>query len=344
MKPLKEIKTLWSNLRNWVKITLISLAILLTLFLFISWSNTTIEKPEMVLKTEIKTKKDSVKTLNLTQSKKEQVKKSNPSRKSWDGHTPFGPHDTKGYLKYYTDNDGIGGPARPYITNEKKRWATVPPEILLAKIWHESHGGHSPLAKKDPTQLLGIKGRNGVKGYDGTDKENVQYKSYPSRFHCMLDFTLLLAQVKGKKRSATTVYQQRFIDWKKIPASKIAQNYNVKLATDNPNNIQPDWWYWSLAMQAHPELKKSKMAYAQCGCTKREMKNGIKESCRQKRLAHARKLIKWIIQYQDIFNTYYIKYHKKYHINKNGKPYIRLKAFKLNNKYYFSLVTYYDWL
>ena len=209
---------------------------------------------------------------------------------------------------------------------------------------HESHGGHSPLAKKDPTQLLGIKGRNGVKGYDDTDKESVQYKSYPSRFHCMLDFTMLLGQVNGKKRSATIVYQQRFINWKKLNPGKIAEIYKIKLATDNPNDIQPDWWYWALAMQADPELKKSKMAYAQCGCTKREMKNGIKESCRQKRLNHSRKLIIWIIKYRSIFNDYYIKYHKKYRINKNNNSYTKLKLFKLDNKFYFSPVTNYDWL
>ncbi len=225
-------------------------------------------------------------------------------------HRPYGQTDYVGFLEYWLlENDGIGKVVRACKS-------TLPIEVVVAKMWFESHGGHSSLAKKDPTALFGIKGKNGVKGYDSKDAEKVQYMSYPNRAASIKFFNDLLTVHSGWSSS---IYKARFLAWSALTNKQLAAFTtiddqgtvrNLPLVTSKTK--QPDWYYWMLAMQAHPssDLSKSEMAYANNGWTSQRINNRPSVKMRQERLFHAQKLITFVLR-DDVFpiiNEYYKKY------------------------------------
>lgn len=212
---------------------------------------------------------------------------------------PYGARDFESFFEYWMlENDGIN----KALSNRENR---VPTEVALVKMWWESRGGHSGLAKKDPTALFGVKGKNGIKGYDYVDKEGVQYASYKNRAHSIMAFDSVLLY-------RNPMYKKRFKAWKKLTPKYIASKHLIPLVTEGD---QPDWWYWLLAMQAHPSrnLKLSYSAYALCGWSSAKIKReGVCEQMRRDRLHHSIVMIKKLRDSKELLNRYYDKYGNNY--------------------------------
>jgi len=255
-------------------------------------------------------------SVDKKQSKKEKAAMLAANNFDYSRQKPYGKHDYIKFLEYWLiKNDGIGKAIRGSKRN-------VPVEVVIAKLWFESHGGHSGLAKKDPTAILGIKGNNGVKGYDDTDKSNVQYASYPNRAAALKAFNNLLSVNNGW---SSKVYRERYLAWEALSNKELGtyltrdivkgKTHHLPLVTQKGK--QPSWYYWLLAMQAHPssDLKKSKMSYANNGwTTERINKMGAIPLMRQERLFHSQKMINFLLQddVRSVVATYYKKYEKSW--------------------------------
>jgi len=233
----------------------------------------------------------------------------------WDNHKPYKRDEYIAFLKYWLiGNDGLGRVIRSCKV-------PIPPELVAVKMWFETGGGLDGVAKKDPTALFGFKGKNGIKGYDNVDKEKVQYKSYVNRAASIRDFIKL---VGGGVGYSSRIYRERFKAWSEL-SNKQLKKYTAIDEEGNKHHFplvntrgkQPQWYYWLLAMQAHPskDLKKSEMAYAACGWpTKKIEKRGATEKMRQARLYHSFVMIKFLLRKDvtDVVNSYYIKYGDKW--------------------------------
>lgn len=209
------------------------------------------------------------------------------------------------YLLFWTSEDGMGQINRnqPYC---------LPIEVLLAKIWFETNGGTTGVAKKDITAMAGIKGKNGVKGYDAKDGKNVQYASFSGRWEGIRALNNLLCV---DDKWSTRMYKQRFKDWLKVSSKTLKNKFNLPLVVDNGQ--QPTWYYWLLSMQADPsnDLRKSKTSYANCGWSDKKIKKyGATKEMRETRLDHSRKMVNWLLkdEVKEILNDYYKKYGKEW--------------------------------
>jgi hypothetical protein len=146
-------------------------------------------------------------------------------------------------------------------------------EVILSKLWLETHGGHLGAGRRGA--LFGIKRKNGskrqsIKGYDSVDDEAVDYAGYEAGWESFSHFCDFIKK---------PLYQTRFEAWQKV-----LPDY-------------PEWHLRLLSLQVHPDMEKSKLAYAAVGC-----KDGTKSRCYAKRKAHAQKGIDFVIKYLRIEN------------------------------------------
>lgn len=172
-----------------------------------------------------------------------------------------------------------------YFSNAAKTFEDVykiPYEYILAKSWSETQAGKKGAGRRGA--IFGIKGK-GIKGFDSKEKHfksngKVEYTAYSQRWQAYSHFCKLLTGETGNK-----MYMTRFIAW---------NHYFLK------NKVQkPDWYMWALATQVHPQLKKSRSAYASCGCLIQLKEKTKKEDlkCYNKRRKHALKNINLITNY-----------------------------------------------
>lgn len=143
-------------------------------------------------------------------------------------------------------------------------------EMIISKMWMETHGGRAGAGTRGC--LFGIKGK-GVKGFDAKEKNmsnkgKVEYRSYEAAWEAISDFCKLIKK---------PLYAERFKAWKK-------KNYDM-----------PDWYNYNLALQVHPDIDKSRLSYASCGCEANKKTKKISKRCYEKRKAHAMKNNKWIL-------------------------------------------------
>ena len=141
-------------------------------------------------------------------------------------------------------------------------------EVILAKMWLETHGGHLGAGRRGA--IFGIKRKRGskrksIKGYDNVDNEAVDYAGYEFGWQAISHFCQFIKK---------PLYQTRFEAWQEI-----LPDY-------------PEWHLRLLSLQVHPDKSKSKLAYAAVGC-----KDGTKDRCYRKRMEHAQKGIDFVIRY-----------------------------------------------
>lgn len=182
-----------------------------------------------------------------------------PDKQFW-GNKPYAKNDIPGYINYWK---------KTFLSYQKVYG--VPWQIIAGKGFLETQGGHTGAGKRGC--WFGIKGK-GVKGYDDEDKEAVEYQAYKERWMVFSDFCRLLTARKTQRGKIQKLYITRYKAWKKA---------------------KPNWEeykLWAYAMQAHPQLSKSRLSYANCGC-----KDGRIKSCRDTRLKHTYKLIRFIKKY-----------------------------------------------
>lgn len=156
--------------------------------------------------------------------------------------------DYKGFVKYF------GQTALKY---EKVHGVSA--EFILAKAWQETNGGLKGVGKKG--NWFGIKGENrrsfSAKDdqYEGENRGTYSFKGYGSRWETFSDFCKFVKK---------PLYATRYKAWKKVcPTCE-------------------DFQLWALSLQVHPQLSKSKLAYASCNC-----KDGRQWECYSKRRDNA---------------------------------------------------------
>lgn len=140
-------------------------------------------------------------------------------------------------------------------------------EVIISKMWLETHGGLSGAGRRGA--LFGIKGK-GIKGYDNVDLEKVEYEEYGAAWESISHFCQFITGPR---------YEENYCDWKDV-----LPDY-------------PDWHLRLLAMQVNPDIKKSKYAYAACGC-----KDGTNRSCYNIRKKHAENAINFVIYHLRVNN------------------------------------------
>ncbi len=140
----------------------------------------------------------------------------------------------------------------------------IPQEVIIAKMWMETHGGQAGAGKRGA--LFGIKGK-GIKGIDQQEtwQPQVEYQYYKHRWEAISHFCKLIQK---------ELYERRYCDWKEARPDL------------------PDWQHRLLSLQVAPLLIRSQLAYASCGC-----EDGRKKNCYQKRLDHAFNSIEFVIKY-----------------------------------------------
>lgn len=173
---------------------------------------------------------------------------------------------------------------KPYTNIEEftKYWAKTalkyetvhnkPAELILAKLWHETHGFQKGAGRRGAG--FGIKGK-GHKGYDKTDQEKVEYQAYDERWEAFSHFCKLIDR---------PLYKNRYKRWRKIrPQDELYAS-------------------WAAALQVDIQLKKSKLAYAANGC-----KDGRDKNCYLRRRNSAKKVINICERIKPILDEYRIK-------------------------------------
>lgn len=147
-------------------------------------------------------------------------------------------------------------------------------EVILSKLWLETHGGHRGAGRRGA--IFGIKRKRGskrqsIKGYDDVDNEAVDYAGYDAGWEAISHFCEFIKK---------PLYQKRFEAWQEIMPD------------------YPEWHLRLLSLQVHPDMSKSKLAYAAVGC-----KDGTNSKCYRKRKEHAQKGIDFVIRYLRVENT-----------------------------------------
>lgn len=166
--------------------------------------------------------------------------------------------DPQEFVDYWLDSEAMENYECVY---------NIPQELIISKMWLETHGGHTGVGRYGC--LFGIKGK-GIRGYDAkeagmTNKGKVEYRAYGAAWEAISDFCKLISK---------PLYADRFDRWQE-------KNYDM-----------PDWYNYNLALQVDPERGKSRLSYASCGC---EGSKKISVSCYSKRKRHAVKNINWIL-------------------------------------------------
>lgn len=175
-----------------------------------------------------------------------------PNSPGWvaDLHSQYS--NKKEFIAYWKNSDAMNAYQCVY---------RVPQEVIISKMWNETQGGMAGAGTRGA--LFGIKG-NGIKGYDNVDKEKVEYQYYGAAWESISHFCKLITNPRN-------MYYARYRAW-------MSYDHNLEV-----------WEAMLLGMQVHPELDKSKLGYAACGC-----KDGRNRDCWKKRKAHAMKCIKWV--------------------------------------------------
>jgi hypothetical protein len=150
------------------------------------------------------------------------------------------------FIVYWCKDDGI----KPFVKKHN-----IPARTILTRWWKETRGGTSGSAGKQGATFA-IKAKKGDKIIYAPDDDFVngkkvksKFKKYPSRAAAIDDFCVLL-------KTRNPIYMERFKAWDKL---------HPKMA---------DWKKWSLALQVHPRLSKSRDAYASQYVEAYKKKNG----------------------------------------------------------------------
>lgn len=180
-------------------------------------------------------------------------------------------NDPEEFAKYWYNSEAM---------QNYERVKGIPQEVIIAKLWRETHGGYLGAGRWGA--ILGIKG-TGIKGYDSVDAEHVSYQSYTETWQALSHFCDLINNdpekvASGIDRIDRDLYYNRFINWKKY------------------RKEYPDWKCWLLALQVDVQLSKSSLAYAACGCkfSKNAKKN---KHCYETRRMHSAECIRWVEEY-----------------------------------------------